>query len=85
MTITPDRIQFSALTEGLQKHSIIVRVYNPVGSPVDGTLHCERPIGKAFLATLNQDDIREIGVSGGHDVDISLPPYGIATVKMQMA
>jgi len=84
LSVTPDRIQVSALKEAESHDGVVVRVHNPVGSAVEGMIHFSRPVRKAFLAKLNEDTISELNVSNDHDVKVELKPYGMATMKLQM-
>lgn len=84
LSITPERLQLSALKESEDRSGIIVRVSNPVGSEVEGTIHVEMPIQQAFLVKLNEEIIQPLDIKNEHDVHVKIKPYEIKSLKLKV-
>jgi alpha-mannosidase len=77
----------SALKESEDGTGIIVRVYNPGPSGVEGILRCARPVKKARFVNLNEDVEGEAEVTGdsrGATLRLDVPAGGIVTVSLRL-
>jgi alpha-mannosidase len=77
----------SALKESEDGTGIIVRVYNPAPSGVEGVLRCARPVKKALLVNLNEEVEGEAEVTGdsrGATLRLDVPAGGIVTVCIRL-
>jgi len=75
----------SALKESEDGAWIVVRVYNPGPSGVEGLLRCARPFRKAFFMNLNEEVTHEAELTGdpaGTALALRVPACGIVTVSL---
>ena len=83
LSIHPDHLQLSALKEADDCNGVILRLYNPVGSEIEGVIHFERPIKEASLAKLNEENMKSLNVKNGQELNLNVKPYEIVTVRIR--
>lgn len=85
VSVSEGPLTLSAIKESEDGEGIIIRLYNPTGSPAEGTLHFDRPLRRAFLTRLDEQPAGPLEVLDGSAIAIAAPPCGIITVKVQLA
>jgi len=81
--IDNDVLRFSALKKCEDRDSWIVRLCNPTASKQKGSLVFHLPVKKAWLTNLNEEQEREMPVSG-NSVPLDVAPGKIVTVEVEM-
>ena len=84
VSITPDSLTLSALKVADEEKGIVLRLSNPVDRTVEGIVHFEREVKEAFRAKLNEEKIEAIMVSNGHDVHVTVKPYEVLTLLVNL-
>ena len=72
----------SAVKEAEDGKGTILRVYNPVGKEVGGTIRFVRPVREAWKARLDETALDRIKLDDGHAIRVNVPPHGIVTIKV---
>jgi alpha-mannosidase len=85
VSVSEGPLTLSAIKESEDGEGIIVRLYNPTGAPVEGVLKFNRLLRRAFLTRLDEQPEGPLEVREGSGVAIAAPPFGVITVKVQVA
>ena len=84
VSITPDSLTLSALKVADEKEGIVLRLSNPVGRTVEGTVHFETSVKEAFRVKMNEEMIEAVVVSNGHDLRLTVKPYEVVTMLIKI-
>ncbi|GJQ20143.1 MAG: glycosyl hydrolase [Bacteroidia bacterium] len=77
-------IQLSTIKEAEAGSGVIVRVYNPVGQPVQGVLTSYLPVRSAVLCRLDESPLKPVRVMKRRTIRLRLRPFEIATVRLDV-
>jgi len=82
LSIQPYHLLLSALKEAEDRNGVIVRVYNPLGSEIEGTISFQRHVQEAYLAKLNEENVGSLTVRGKRILNLKVKPYEIMTIRI---
>jgi len=82
LSVRPDHLLLSALKEAEDRNGVIVRVSNPVGSEIEGRISFQRLVKEAYLAKLNEENIKPLTIIDGREVSVNMKPYEIKTIRI---
>lgn len=82
VSVEPAQLVLSAVKEAEDGKGTILRVYNPVGKEVGGTIRFVQPVREAWKARLDETTLDRIKLDDGHAIEVNVPPHGITTIKV---
>jgi alpha-mannosidase len=64
--------------------SVVLRVYDSLGGRSRGTITTTWDVKRAFKCNLLEDDLEEIEVRNGSELDIDLRPFEVASYRLEV-
>ncbi|MCD6553960.1 MAG: hypothetical protein J7M16_08125 [Anaerolineae bacterium] len=84
VTVEPDTVVVSAVKAAEMGDGLIVRVYDIGEESVEGRLRLWRPFGRATLVNLNEEELKELDVSGEQrEIGLAIGKKQIVSVKFR--
>ncbi|MDQ7824481.1 MAG: glycoside hydrolase family 38 C-terminal domain-containing protein [Candidatus Eremiobacteraeota bacterium] len=80
LSVKPETLLISAFKKGEHNDSIILRLHNPSGKPLDGTLACGFPAKGYYHVTLNEE---RTGTLNAIDRPFNVDPKKIITLEIE--
>ncbi len=80
--ITNSILRFSALKKAEDRDTFIVRIYNPTSQTQKGKLIFFKPIQKAWITNLNEEQEQELKIVKDNEVDFTVASYKIITIEI---
>ncbi len=80
--VEPAQLVLSAVKEAEDGKGTILRIYNPVGKEVGGTIRFVRPMREVWKIRLDETPLDRITLEDGHAISVDVPPHGIVTIKV---
>jgi alpha-mannosidase len=84
LSITPDSLTLSALKVADEQKGFVLRVSNPVDRTVEGLIHFSLPVKEAFRANMKEEIAEAIAVSNGHDICLTVRPFEVSTLVVNL-
>jgi alpha-mannosidase len=82
LDIKPHSLVLSSFKKSEKRKSIILRLFNPTDTRLEGRLSFWRNIKHTWLVNLNEDRIKELSVNNGKGLSFVVRPKKIITVEL---
>jgi mannosylglycerate hydrolase len=81
--IKPDELMVSAIKKSYSDEEVIIRLFNPTGKSLRGSLDFMPGIKKAWFTDLNEEKKRKIPVRSNGTITLEVKPKKIITISIQ--
>jgi alpha-mannosidase len=83
MSISPANLGLSTFKKAEERDTLILRVFNPTGEAISGTITFHQPIKKAWACNMNEERREELRPSG-KTLSLNVPKKKIMTIELEV-
>lgn len=84
LSIEPASLLLTALKRADDESGVVIRLNNPLAGVVSGTLHIVPVVKEAHQAMMNEEVVGPVAVIRGHEIPITVNPFGVVTLKLNI-